>query len=40
MLDIRTVPIVDSGDRNRDVVFTSVVKHGEVPTSRSWATSP
>jgi hypothetical protein len=35
MLDIGTVPVVDSGDRNRDVVFTSVVKYGEVPTSRS-----
>jgi hypothetical protein len=35
MLNIGTVPVVDSGDRNRDVVFTSGIKHGEVPTYRS-----
>ena len=34
MLDIGTVLVVDSEDRNRDIVFSSVLKHGEVPMSR------
>ena len=35
MLDVGTVLVVDSEDRSRDIVFASVVKHGEVPMSRS-----
>jgi two-component system, NtrC family, response regulator HydG len=35
MLKDRTVLIVDSDDKTRDIVFESAVKHGEIPISCS-----
>ena len=34
MLDVGTVLIVESNDKNRDIAFASTVKHGEIPMSR------
>jgi DNA-binding NtrC family response regulator len=35
MLNDRTVLIVDSDDKTRDIVFETAVKHGEIPMSCS-----
>jgi DNA-binding response OmpR family regulator len=34
MLDVGTVLIVESDDKNRDIAFASAVKHGESPIAR------
>ena len=34
MLDVGTVLVVDSDDKNRDIAFASAVKHGEIPIAR------
>jgi DNA-binding NtrC family response regulator len=34
MLDVGTVLVVDSDDKNRDIAFASAVKHGETPIAR------
>jgi DNA-binding NtrC family response regulator len=34
LLDVGTVLIVESDDKNRDVAFVSAVKHGEIPMAR------
>jgi DNA-binding NtrC family response regulator len=34
MLDVGTVLIVESDNKNRDIAFASTVKHGEIPIAR------
>jgi DNA-binding NtrC family response regulator len=34
MLDVGTVLIVESDNKNRDIAFASAVKHGEIPIAR------